>query len=311
LAFERKLVGATGGGPGVSADYLYVPTVDGSVEVYSVEKPRQPVQVLRSYGRTLLQPLASSRTVAWVSDKGVLYSANGTTNNLRFRLQMPDISTVGPAFLAPDRLISASIDGHLYCVHEAIGNVQWRLSTGESVNVPPFAINNTAYLITDQGSLFAVDGETGKEKWWTSGVRGFLSGTNERLYCTDLSGNIAILDSRSGAKIGSFPALNQDFRFQNMISDRLIIGTSTGLIQAFRETSRPWPLIHSNVDELKKKAVVEVKQGPAAGGNENPMGNAPDPFGAAGNDPFGAGGGAGDGPAKPAPAKPEPFDPFK
>jgi len=87
------------------------------------------------------------------------------------------------------------------------------------------------------------------------------------------------------------------------------MGTSTGMIQAFRETNRPWALLHSNVDEVKKKAVVEVQQGPGAAEEAKPMGNAPDPFGAgggAGDDPFGA-------PAKPGPAKPmeEPVDPFK
>jgi hypothetical protein len=223
---------------------------------------------------------------------------------------MPDASSVPPAFLAPDRLLSASIDGHLYCTHEALGNVQWRVSTGESVNQPPVGVNGAALLFTDNGGLFCIDGESGREKWWISGVKGFLSATKEKLYCYDPQGNIVVLDAQTGARTGSIPVQNLEFRYLNTLTDRIILGTPGGTLMMLRESSRTWPVVHGNQElEKAQRPQVEVKQMPGggAGVGEPPMPMPADPFGGAA-DPFGD---PKPMPMNKPPAGADPIDPFK
>ncbi len=315
IAFERRITGAPSAGPGVTAEFIYVPNVTGAVEVFEIEKPTYPSKTFYSNGRTLLQPLATERTAAWTTDEGVIYSANGRVPGMRFRLTMPGGCNTPPAILYPDRLIAASDNGHLYCMHEARGTVLWRISTGEAIEQPPFAVNNMAFLITDNGGLFAVDGDSGKEKWWINGITGFLAATKEHLYMSDTTGNVVMINMATGAKQGSIPAPGLDFRFQNMLTDRILLGTSTGSLQMYREVSRDFPLVHRG-EEITRPKIDNVKAAVAGNGEvQEPMALGEpienDPFGAAepANDPFGAG------PA-PAPmpmpaAGEDPFDPFK
>ena len=321
IAYQRQTASAPAAGPGVTGSFIYVPGVTGAIESFEVEKPTYPTKTFFSNGRTLLQPIATEGTAAWTTDKGVLYSANGRTPGLRFRLQLPGGCVTPPAFLYPDRLIVASDNGHLYCTNEVRGTVQWRLSTGESTSRPPFAIENTAYLMTDDGGLFAIDGTSGKEKWWISGIHGFLAGTKERLYLTDLHGNVVVIASATGANLGVIPVAGVDVRYSNMLTDRILVGNSTGTLSLFREVSRTWPLVHRWDEKADRPADAVFK--PAGegegdpGGQPMPLGNEglPDPFGGPAVDPFGAGGD--DPPAAapmpmpaPAPAG-EDFDPFK
>ena len=49
---------------------------------------------------------------------------------------------------------------------------------------------DTVYAIADSGTMYAIDAEAGTEKWTTSGIRGFIAASTERLYCTDITASL-------------------------------------------------------------------------------------------------------------------------
>jgi hypothetical protein len=61
------------------------------------------------------------------------------------------------------------------------------------------------------------------------------------LYCTDVAGNIVVIDAASGSRVGSIVAPSLDVRPINQETDRVILGTSRGMIQCFREVGKQWP----------------------------------------------------------------------
>lgn len=301
-AWQRTLSGAPGAGPALSADYIYVPMINGKVEVYRTDEPRRPEFVYQSFGRLLVQPISNQRSVAWSSDRGILYVASGAREQMRFKVTTNDEIVARPTFLPPDRVLVGSIDGYLYCVSERNGDIFWKFSTGQPIHQAPFGSVDTAYVINDDGGLFAINTADGSEKWWTSGYRRYLANTGDRLYVTDVSGSLVILDARSGARIGAVAIPDLDYPVGNMATDRLLIGTRSGLLQMVRETRNRWPVLQTNIEIAAKKPAPGAPA-PGAAPAEMKEGKAPaaDPF----DDPFGAA------PKPKAEPKPADDDPFK
>ncbi len=311
IVWQKRVGGAPGCAPALSAEMVFVPMINGAVEQYNINEPNRPVQVHRSFGHTFVQPVVSNEVVAWPTDKGNLYVGNANAAGMRFRMEAKDAISSAPAFLKPGKIFAASLDGYLYCVDEKRGGVLWRFTTGEPISHSPVAFGDTVYVVTDNGHMYAVSANDPVEKWVATGIESYLAGNEKRLYAVDQSGNLVILDTNSGSRIGTISSLGLDLRFLNIATDRIIVGTTSGVLQCLRETDRRWPNLYVDADPPKKKA------SDAPGQQTKPMdpgaepAPAVDPFGDGGADPFGA-------PAPkpmPMPAEPDPFgdggaDPF-
>jgi len=297
LAWQKQVMGAIGAGPAITDELIYVPMINGSMETYSVKNPRRP-QVFRAFGRTVVQPVASPHSVAWPTDKGKLYVGHARGGTLKYRIEATDAMVAGPTFLPPDKILVTSLDGYVYCVEEGRGQIVWRFTTGDSISQSALAVGDQVYAVTDGGELYAISSADGKEIWMVPGIRSILAGNKERIYVTDVTGSIQILSANSGSRMGSIYAPGLNLQFINVLTDRIIVGNRTGLIQCIRERDLLYPVAHQHFEGA---APAVVPQKPAAA----PAGEKPvvDPFADPGDaDPFG-------GDAAPAPKKPE-ADPF-
>jgi outer membrane protein assembly factor BamB len=312
LIWSRMMASAPGAGPALTDEFVYAPMLTGRVEAYFLEEPKRPVAVFQSFGRTMVQPTVSVNSVAWPTDEGNLYVALAHDAGLRFRLEAKDSIDSAPAFLAPERVFATSLDGYVYCVHERRGNILWRFTTGEPISHAPVALIDTVYAITNRGNMYAIGADDGQERWLTSGIKKYVAGNETRLYVMDTRGNLTVLDRATGSRLGALATNLIDLPSMNVVTDRLILATSKGLVQCLRQTNIHWPQV-VNEAELARPAAEKTTPtptptptpAPAAG---EPMPPAADPFGA---DPFGAPA------AKPAPApapapaaaEPDPFAP--
>ena len=200
------------------------------------------------------------------------------------------------SYFSPGKLLVASIDGYVYCVHETSGNEIWRFSTGEPISQTPIPIGDSVYVVTDKGSMFSIDQETGAEKWWKTGVKRFIAASEDRLYCLGTLDRLDILDAKTGTHMASMESNLLDIFYPNMQTDRIFVGTKTGMIQCLRETQRQWPLMHVSLEEEAEPDRPEIVQEGLDAGQPAAQPKQPkmDPFGsgAGGNlDPFGGGGG--------------------
>jgi hypothetical protein len=225
-------------------------------------------------------------------------------------MKASDAINAAPAFLEPDKMFTASIDGYVYCLNERKGNVIWRFSTGESIVTSPVALDKTVYVISQRANMFAVDAATGSERWATGGIRHCIAGSDKRLYCLDDRGDLAILDAAGGSRLGTLPASASNVPIHNPQTDRVFLMTSTGLVQCLREINHPWPVVHYLVEPQQKVAKKAPGDKGKAEEKKEPT-QTTDPFGApmenkpaapsSGADPF----------ADPAAAKPAAgADPF-
>jgi outer membrane protein assembly factor BamB len=288
IVWSRMIIGAPGAGPALTDEYVYVPTVTGAVEVYYLEDPKRPSAVFRSFGRTLVQPVVSYNSVAWPTDTGKLYVGLAHEPGLRFRLEAKEAINSAPAFGMDDRVFAASLDGYVYCLDERRGNVLWRFTTGEPITHSPVALGDVVYAITDRGNMYAVGIADGLERWMTPGIEAYVAGNDQRLYVMDSRGSLTILNADSGSRVGSIATTGIDEPFMNVQTDRLILATSTGLIQCLRPSNLRWPVV-MNADEAEKPQGVKTPTKtppPAEAEPMPPAGGEADPFAApAGDDP--------------------------
>jgi len=337
-AWKRQVDGVPSAGPAITDTYVVVPTFSGNVELYEIEETRTLPYLYKSNGRVLIQPVATSLSVAWPTDRGFLYVAKASKRGIRFRVEARDTIVSQPSFAPPSKFFMASIDGDVYCVHETSGNEFWRFTTGEEISNTPVPVGEYLYVVTDIGTLFCIKHETGEERWWAPRIKRFVAASKDRVYCLGMADRLVILDANTGGRIASMGAELLDIFYPNLQTDRIIVGSKTGTIQCLRETQMEWPLLHVGLAEVEEEKRPEIKQegmGEAKPEPQKPMpgqvdpfgggggqGGGADPFGGAAANPFGGGqGGAGmdaAGGAKPA-AKDQgganPFggdnDPFK
>jgi hypothetical protein len=306
LVWTRPAISAPGAGPALSTDLIFVPMVTGHIESFLLEDPKRPVKIYQSYGRAMVQPVVSANSVAWPTDRGNLYVGVANDFGMRFRMAANEAIVSAPAFLAPDRVFVTSLDGYLYCVSESRGNLVWRFTTGEPISHSPIALGDRVYVITDRGNMFAIDANTAEDHWVTPNIRHYISGNEQRLYCLDPRGDLVILDRATGSPLGMIAAPLLDVPILNNQTDRVILASSSGLVQCFREAARPFPTIHYMIEAKERDAKpakpeapkTEEKTQPTTPKTENdPFGGAADPFGgaparpaappAAAADPFG------------------------
>jgi putative pyrroloquinoline-quinone binding quinoprotein len=269
------------------------------------------VSVYKSFGRTTVQPVVSSNSVAWPTDSGNLYVGLAHGPGLRFRMHATDAINAPPAFLAPDKVFATSLDGYIYCLNERKGNILWRFTTGEPIAHSPVALGDTVYAISKHRNMYAIDVNSAAERWVIGGIRSYVAGNDKRLYCIDVRGDLVVLDTATGSRLGAIAGVPSDVPLMNAQTDRLILVSSTGLVQCFREANLPWPVVHYLIEPQKKIAKpLPSTQGPKTEEKSTaptetdpfaPTGNQPPPRPAAA-DPFAA-------PAAAKPAGPA-ADPF-
>ena len=308
-AWERRLDKSPGAGPALTEESIYVPTVSGKMEVYDLEDPRRPPWYYQSTGRLMVQPTVATNSVSWATDRGYLYVGDPKRNGVRFRLETRDAIASHSTFLPPNRLFAASLDGYAYCVHEFNGEILWRFSAGDPMSEPPIATKEGLYLIAEGAGMYRINPDNGIEQWWSPRINKVLAVSKDRVYCMAEGDRFVVLDSKTGGRIDTVNVRELDLLHSNWQTDRIYVGTTTGVVQCLHEVGSDWPLVHNVPDpeESARPEVIQIKDGEEPKPEVKPV----DPFGGAA-DPFAGVGGADD--PKPDPTPADPFggasDPF-
>ena len=321
--WKTPLGSSPGAGPAISETIVFVPMVDGTVEGYDLNDPSKPPWIFKSSGRALVRPTIAFNTVSWPTDRGYLYVALSRRKSIRYRLEARDEFTSPTTYRSPDLLFAAGIDGYVYCLRELTGRIVWRFSTGEEISHSPIPIRDALYVVIDSGGMYRIDIDTGDLEWWTTRVRKFLGGNKDRVYCLGDAQQLLIIDAKTGGLVDSFSIADIDLTMTNWQTDRIYVGTKSGILQCLHELQLDIPRVHLNYydqevaqpgEVVQREAEVDQREpDPQPAGD--PFAGEDDPFGEAGGrdeDPFGGGDGGQDpfGGGRKQPDGEEDADPF-
>lgn len=279
LKWEQQVIGP-GAGPAIGRSRVFVPKFNGMLEGHSIEDRSKPPSRYRAAGRMMIQPTVTSDSVSWPTDRGWLYVADADDGEIRFRVETHGEIIAPSLYGPPNRLYFTSIDGYVYCVDERKGDIFWRFSTGQPISEPAVPIASDMYVITDESKLYSVDTETGLEQWWAPNLKQFLAASENRVYCLDKIGQLVILDTETGGRIGSMNVGTLDFFFINSLTDRIYLGTRSGSLQCLRESDAEFPLVHHQRAPLDQEPEpAGIPEEPAAPADPTELDENPfDPF---------------------------------
>lgn len=250
--WSRKTQGIPGAGPALSGTICFAPMFSGAVEAFDVEDPTAFVGHYRSTGRVVIQPIITPDKVLWPTDRGALYVGHSDQFGIVYRIEAERSLVSQPAY-ANELFYFTSVDSYLYAIHERDGRVAWTLALGEPLRQSPIVLEEYLYVVGDDGTLFCRDSLTGVGLWEFPGIRQFLAASSDRLYCIGLDDSLVILNRKSRALLGRIGARSLDFRVTNIVSDRIYLGTRSGMLQCFREVSSEFPQLHIDMDELLRR----------------------------------------------------------
>ena len=285
---SRKLQALPGAGPVSLGKRIYVPSVENRVEVYNLDVFNWKPELLSSNGRVLSQPVLGQRSIAWSTDQGNVYVAGTAKASMWYR-----VNTIGKviapiAYQAPGRYVANCVDGFVYCVDELTGDMVWRQSLGEVLTNEPVLVKNRAYIVSRDKTCYCLDMRNGDIIWSQPNMQRIVAASGKRLYALDRLGNLMILNLESGGRVKAVAAGKVDFVVSNPLTDRIYMGTRTGLIQCVREIHQTYPLLH--IDETALAVAEDEEEDQNAGQPANdpmaPAGN-PMPPAVPGNNPFG------------------------
>jgi len=280
--------------PTVSDEKVYVPLVNGNLEVFNIEKKGVQSSVFVASGEGLSRPLLTEVSVSWSTDAGHLNVAgrfDGKT--VAYQLRADD-SINSQAAYKSGKFFATSLDGFVYAVDENRGSVAWQSSTGASISQSAMPLGKHVFVINDNHELHKFDQELGTnaagwEKPRTN-IAKFVGAGRTNLYVLDRVGNLKVLSQTSGATLSSVPFGSVDKILSNKETDRLYIASRRGAIQCIRETASSIPHFHENefgvveIDpaDMAAKAAMNKNKAmkPKEGDLDDPFKSLDDPFAA-------------------------------
>lgn len=302
---QRRVTGGVpAAGPAVLGKMVFIPTLSGQLHVYKFgpKAPHWP-SVYRSKGVVHFPPTAVGAFIMWPTDTGTITAIDPARAGAQFRLQLDD-PIAGPLVYAPPRQIMAVTQaGYLYSFDAVTGGIMWRYSSGNMTAEPASVVNDTVFVVSREAGMRAVATATGQEKWWARDINHFIAATKDRVYASTRENVLTVLDAQTGKIVAEIPLRPKDRAFVNNQTDRLYIGTQTGLIQCLRPLDAYWPTVHVTGAELAAEEAAETEgQKEKKSGAKQPADDGAKPA-----DPFAPGGGDNADPfgGKPAPG-PEP-----
>jgi outer membrane protein assembly factor BamB len=258
--WHRSTVSVPGAGPALSDVYAFVPTVTAGLEVYETDASHAPKTIYHASGRNVVQPVVTSRSVTWPTNRGHMYVAAANELGLKFRVEA-DREIVAPAGFRPPNLIYiTSIDGYLYCVDDMKRQVIWSVSLGTPMSQSPLAAGDVVYVVTDEAELMCLDALTGEPVWGPAlDVKQLLTISKDRVYGLNPRGDLVLISTENGSRLRTIALNGTAIPFANTQTDRLFLTNPQGLVVCLHEVQNEFPRLHVDVGETTEETDAPTK----------------------------------------------------
>lgn len=183
-----KTDGAILGSPAIADGVVYIGSTDGYLYAIDQETGQQKWKVQRGLRRISSTPAVSGGMLYAMGDNGVLaaiaisngerkwyfatkgerrFQAKGIHGNHPSEQTIPDSWDVYTSSPAVynGRVYVGSGDGSVYAVDAQTGLLVWKFATGDVVHASPAIANNTVFIGSWDSNLYALDADSGQEKW--------------------------------------------------------------------------------------------------------------------------------------------------
>jgi outer membrane protein assembly factor BamB len=106
----------------------------------------------------------------------------------------------------------ASSDGNLYAVGITNGKLLWRFTTGGRPSQPVSVLDESVYMSVDRSGLYRVHRNEGDEVWFNEDAARFLASNMKFVYAADAQGRLLVIDRARGTTLSTYDC-TRDFVF--------------------------------------------------------------------------------------------------
>jgi outer membrane protein assembly factor BamB len=281
--WELELPGQPSTSPAVAKNYIYIGMVDGSIYAYDLRKIRvlfsenrlpnwSNVALLWRYTAAKAvtsTPIIRNDTVTFSSLNGSVYSVEAIERGLNFEFETDgEIRT--QISHGSDSIYVASEDARLFCLNADNGVRRWAFTAGVPIRRQPRVIGGDVFVTPLRDGMYCLNTVTGIIKWHQPEADTFLAATDDHVYASDFVGNLLMLSRNGdGAVLGLLPYRQLSLRVQNDRTDRIYLGTESGLIVCLRERGHSFPRFHMYPDRspILPEMAPDDETPEASGGN--------------------------------------------
>jgi outer membrane protein assembly factor BamB len=291
IVTTRKLKFTPTASPIVLLGKAIVPSVDGRLVAYDIKSEIIPPGILRTgtenrLGLTistdhqfLSWPTGNRLVMARMERSPILWAAANVGEPI---LSLPIATQNGTVFHA-----STNRDEPLF----------WKSRLAVQVSQSPLANKEMAFLVSDEGLLFALNLSDGTDAWGHQhgNVAHMIAVGKQNIYVMDSRKALVAIDLAKGFESGRTNLILPDI-IPNAINDRLLFVTKQGQVTCLREIDANAPTFTTVfTGDTSAAPIQKTKQEPTPtkpieedanvfGGAGEPTGDSPNPFG--GTDPF-------------------------
>ncbi|WP_414837610.1 PQQ-binding-like beta-propeller repeat protein [Candidatus Nanosalina sp. VS9-1] len=211
------------GAPAITQDKVFAATLngDGDRGLFSIWKENGSVD-FGIQNSELGGDVKSS--ISLKGEMGYVSLSSGTNDTYAFYQEnlsevwrySTGVAVASTPAVTEERVVVFDQANNLVVLNRTTGNVNWTLQTSDpgsdnpTRGNSPTVVNNTIYVVTDDGEVSAFDLISGTKEWGPvtpgGGVVGSPAYSNGSLYVTDSSGNIAKFNATDGSYVtGSIP----------------------------------------------------------------------------------------------------------
>lgn len=190
-------------------------------------------------------PVIAGQTLVFASRIGSVFGVRKDDRELRFQFES-DAPIRTPLGYSNDVVLAATEAGRMYCLNVQNGRTRWAFTSGSPIQQQPRVIGRQVFVIPHLEGLAALSLVSGRELWPRNQRRvvEFLAASGNRIYGTDLGGNLLVLNREDGAVIGTVPMRNFTIRVHNDRTDRIYLATEDGIVIGLREIESEFPTFH-------------------------------------------------------------------
>lgn len=243
---------------------VYLGTSDGSVMAFdlaqlskffnkrlNVDASRIAVRWKYSITGTIeSQPVSTGDLISFSGTNRTTYTVS-RARDLRYTFDTPAPVSAG---LTSNKglLFVCSKDARVFALDVGTGSLRWQTVVGAPVTRTPRVIVDDLFLTPEGVGMFRMRARDGIEQWTqpARGVDEFVGASPEAVYGSDHALNLVRLNRATGEIQGRLPLDRFTLRISNDLTDRLYLGTTTGVIIALREQDRELPLFFKFPERL-------------------------------------------------------------
>lgn len=188
-------------------------------------------------------PVFAGTSIVFATERGIVYGLSA--KNKEFKFQFETDSTIHtPLGSSREFVFVVDDDSRMFCLNKENGRIRWKFSSGAALRQQPRVIGEQVFVIPSREGMSCLTTVSGRILWTQLRANEFVAASESRVYASDVSGNLLILDRTNGDVIGQVPMRKFGKRVGNERTDRIFLADNSGLVLGLREIDSDFPSFH-------------------------------------------------------------------